>query len=284
MQEKNVILFGGGFLSHNIAKYFKTFEEYKVHLLCRRFVNRGISYNTVCSGLDLEKEFVYFKTTQNNPLILVNCAVSYTGGEYDFINNLRLYTNFHSMCDSLSDLDPTIINFGSGAEYIESKYDDYGKAKRVIREICTDRSNWLRIWGCFGEYESSGRFIRNCFERAKRGDTILIRNKVMDFVSAKVVAEKIKQLADDKIKTEEVDCAYDKGYSLLEIAEMIIRLYPESRSNMAIWDDYQNNYHRKTSRCTKEEKFVKNLGPLPDFSDFEALKLFYDGNPHGVAQ
>ena len=105
---KIMVLFGGGFLSHNIAKFFQ--DTYDIILFTRKFENRGVKYWKVISGLDLRENLdrnIDYGIGGNGEfienLVFINCAAvgsasdakKQWGSPVTFIDNLQLYKTFY---------------------------------------------------------------------------------------------------------------------------------------------------------------------------------------------
>jgi len=136
------------------------------------------------------------------------------------------------------------ITFGSGAEYNLERWNDYGRSKRYIRDICLQSKNcyYLRLFGVFGKNEWDTRFITSCIQRCKNNKPISIhQNRLYDFVHIKDVYNIIRLILENKIKHKELDCCYEDKYDLLQIAEYI-KLYCESNNKIIVND--KKNYIR----------------------------------------
>lgn len=278
--KSNLVLFGGGFLSHNIAKFFQ--DDYNLILFCRKYVDRGIIYNKIFAGLDLRKELDYGHVDydiidSDGGDIFINCASAGTrrkdwNNKDVFIDNILMYVNFMKLVKYHSFLnEATIINFGSGAEFIESGY--YGMSKKAILSL-TKTGNWLRLYGVFGEYESRGRFIRTCFERIKQNKDIVVDNKQFDFYSMYDLCNFIVNIATfQPIHKCEFECVYTKPIELFDIAKYIGSLYPDKDINIICKDNFDNNYI--SSRKYEMPTSFRRVSELGLFESLKKLKEEY---------
>ena len=139
-----------------------------------------------------------------------------------------------------------LLNFGSGAEFdrkngvVETKGihrgdyvpgDFYGAAKNVIaRQIqeLDDNVINMRLFGCFGKYETDQRFIKNSINNINKGKPLEIhQNKKMDFISAedtcRVIDYYIKNHKYIKLPTD-INLCYGKKNMLIDVANQICNL------------------------------------------------------------
>jgi nucleoside-diphosphate-sugar epimerase len=148
------------------------------------------------------------------------------------------------------------INIASGAEYDRRQslmrlpwtmdnppiksvpVDYYGLSKYVISERMRDRgeSNYinLRLFGCFGNYESDDRMIRKSIKNYINGDPIIIhRDRYMDFfyVNDFVQIVKFYLTIDDhfykgnpSVFWKDMDISYYRKDKLSDIANIINNL------------------------------------------------------------
>lgn len=136
--------------------------------------------------------------------------------------NLKMYYN---LLDNRSHFGK-LISFGSGAE-IYKRDTFYGLSKHVIRQSILNIDNFynIRIFGVFDENELETRFIKSNILRYLRKEPIIVhQNKFMDFFYMKDLVSLIKYYIENQNLPKEVDCTYNKSYSLLDIANMINRL------------------------------------------------------------
>jgi len=160
--------------------------------------------------------------------VVIHCAVS--GGSRltqetpaDMDINLAMYYNLLQHKPHYGKL----IHFGSGAE-IHNPESPYGLSKRIIAKsiLAQDRFYNIRIFGVFDENELDTRFIKSNIIRYINAEPMIIQNKKMTFFYMKdliqLVSYYIEQPTTKLLK--DVNCAYSKDYSMLEIANFINEL------------------------------------------------------------
>lgn len=158
--------------------------------------------------------------------IVIHCAVK--GGNrlvedgYDIMDiNLTMYynliqwqgTHFHKL-----------IHFGSGAEVLWQE-KPYGYSKSIIAKSSYSRPNCynIRIYGLFDSQELDRRFIKaNIVRYLNKKPMVIHQDKYMDFF----YMEDLLKLVDLYIYTDidlpkEVECCYNRSYSLSDIANII---------------------------------------------------------------
>jgi len=103
------------------------------------------------------------------------------GGRRNYSDDRKIFDDNYGMFENLLDNRnhyKYLINFGSGADQSNT---EYGKAKRVIRDIIKEKSNMvnLRCFGIWGKYEKPDRFPTICL----MSDEIIIEeNKLMRYI------------------------------------------------------------------------------------------------------
>jgi nucleoside-diphosphate-sugar epimerase len=160
--------------------------------------------------------------------VVIHCAVS--GGSRlkpdttaDIDINLAMYYNLLQHKPHYGKL----IHFGSGAE-IHNPESPYGLSKRIIAKSILEHDNFynIRIFGVFDENELETRFIKANLIRYIDKQPMLIQDKIMTFFYMKdliqLVSYYIEQPTTKLLK--DVNCAYSKDYSMLEIANFINEL------------------------------------------------------------
>lgn len=118
------------------------------------------------------------------------------------------------------------INLGSGAE-LYARNTPYGFSKHLIRESVLSNDNFynVRIFGLFDENELDTRFVKsNIIRYINREKIIIHKNKLMDFFHMKDFVSLIDYYISNDNPQKEVNCSYEKKYSLLDIASMINNL------------------------------------------------------------
>jgi GDP-L-fucose synthase len=169
-----------------------------------------------------------------------------------FLTNMHMFENIFKHIDK-TDL---FINFDSGASLGRPSVseepdgndlgkiipmDPYGFSKYCIAKRVLDNSKGfnLRIFGCFGQYESNDRFfaknIRNYIEKK---DINIVKDRKMDFIYANDLYKITKKYLDGELRQKDINCVYDKKYYLSELAEMINTL-DEYRVNITKMGSYK---------------------------------------------
>lgn len=134
-------------------------------------------------------------------------------------NNLKMAYN---LLDNKQHFDK-FIQFGSGAEHAQPN-SPYGLSKRVIHDIIKQYPNFynLRIYGVFDSNEISTRFIRNSITNYINHKPIIIyKDKFMDFIHMKDLANIVKSCIIGKLDGGEYNCVYKNKYKLSDIATLI---------------------------------------------------------------
>ena len=152
-----------------------------------------------------------------------------------FLTNMLMFENVFKHIDK-TDL---FINFDSGASLGRPSIsedpdgndlgkiipkDPYGFSKYCIAKRVLDNPKGmnLRIFGCFGQYESGDRFfaknIRNYIEKK---DIVIVKDRKMDFIYANDLYQIIRRCLGGDISERDINCVYKEKYYLSELAEMI---------------------------------------------------------------
>lgn len=191
---------------------------------------------------------------------VLHCAVDYNNNFDAFVNNLSMFKQVKDFCGDHT----LLINFCSGAALRRSPRtavlygmesdiwyivpeDFYGRAKNLIAREMQDPSLGkrvnLRLFGCFGRYEKSNRFVTRSMNNLLKGCHIEVSDhkKLMDFFYAKdlcrVVEFFIKFSWLDFIK-EDINMVYNKPkQTLLNMAEHIRQV---SGSSLSILSQNEN--------------------------------------------
>lgn len=152
-----------------------------------------------------------------------------------FLTNMLMFENIFKHVDK-TDL---FINFDSGASLGRPSVseepdgndlgkiipkDPYGFSKYCIAKRVLDNPKGmnLRIFGCFGQYESSDRFFaKNIKNYIEKKDIIILKDRKMDFIYVNDLYKIIKKCLDKEITQKDINCVYKEKYSLSELAEII---------------------------------------------------------------
>jgi len=215
---KIAILGARGFLGSYLVKHFSE-RNYEVLPVTREIVNLE-QYHTVD-----------FWLKQNQPDVIVNCAISGGGTKVNDINysdvqrDLGIFLNFYNNTRVRK-----YINIGSGAEFDRRLYitnakeedilfsnplDSYGFTKNTIARMCLDRSDFytIRLFGCFDKSEPDIRL----FKRYLANPALPIEDKFFDYVSARDFAHVVEFYSANDNLVKDVNCVYAEKYKLSSI-------------------------------------------------------------------
>jgi len=139
-----------------------------------------------------------------------------------FDTNLRIYYNLLSNKNHFN----KFINFGSGAElYFNNK--PYGHSKDCIRKSIALKEDFynLRIFACFDQNELNTRFIKHSISSYINKNPIQVyKNKEMDFLFMQDLISIVDFYLKEANPPKEINCVYQKKYSLLQISNIINEL------------------------------------------------------------
>ena len=211
---KTILITGGnGYIAKSLYNSLK--NSYEITTLTRN--NFDLNHFKV---LDSYLKHKYFD-------VVIHCAVS--GGSRlkeditnDMDNNLQMYYNLLNCKDRFGKL----IHFGSGAEITQPE-SPYGLSKRVIAKSILEQENFynIRIFAVFDENELDTRFIKGNIQRYINKEQIIIhQDKFMDFFYMKDLVSLVDYYIQNENPPKEIDCSYQKLYSLFDIANMINNL------------------------------------------------------------
>jgi len=204
--------------------------------------------------MDVDRMFDFFQNID----YVIHCAT--VGGRrnkpetpYTFAANVTMFNNLIKHKDKFKKM----IVFGSGAEKRNGGFplDYYGLSKRYITQSIF-HNNYeciiLRLWGCFGKYETNDRFIKsNILRYINKEDIIVHHHKRMDFFYVNDIIPVIEAIFNGKIYSDEINLTYpDSAESLMEISKIIneldnykVDITIESKVNIG-----QNYYNSEPTR------------------------------------
>lgn len=167
-----------------------------------------------------------FFANQNKFDIVIHCAVK--GGnrlvkdDYSIMDvNLTMYYN---LLQHQGKSYKRLIHFGSGAEVLWTD-KPYGFSKNVIARSSYERKDCynIRIYGVFDSKELDRRFIKASIKRYLNKQPIVIhQDKYMDFFYMKDLLSLIEvYILSNKELPKEVECCYNRPFSLSDIANII---------------------------------------------------------------
>jgi GDP-L-fucose synthase len=116
-----------------------------------------------------------------------------------------------------------LITFGSGAELFHGD-TPYANSKRQISKEIIKYPNFynLRIFGVFDHNELDTRFIKsNIIHYIKKEPMIIHTNKIMDFFYMDDLINLVNYYIEEKNPPKEINCSYEKKYTLKNITDMI---------------------------------------------------------------
>lgn len=193
--------------------------------------------------LEVDEEVAtLFDNNQHYDAIIHGAIV---GGRRDYEDDYKVfYTNLNMFETLYKYIDQTdmFINLDSGASYgrpsptEEPSPEDFGKiipndsygfSKYIIAKRVLDNPKGinLRIFGCFGEYEEQTRFFNtNINKYIDKKPIKLFKDRKMDFIYANDLYKIIKYYLDGNDGPRDLNCVYDRKYTLRDIAEIINHL------------------------------------------------------------
>jgi nucleoside-diphosphate-sugar epimerase len=133
--------------------------------------------------------------------------------------NLQMYYNLLANKEHFN----KFINFGSGAELLDID-TPYSLSKKAINKSIKDKPNFynIRIFAVFDENELNQRFIKANILRYKNNKSLVIhQNKKMDFFYIKDLINLVKHYIENNNLPKEIDCTYEKTFTLKQIATFI---------------------------------------------------------------
>jgi GDP-L-fucose synthase len=159
--------------------------------------------------------------------VVIHCAVVggsrlKTDSHKDMDVNLTIYYNLLQHKPHFNKL----IHFGSGAE-IHNPESPYGLSKKVISNSISEIDNFynIRIYGVFDENELDTRFIKTNIKKYLNKQSIeIFQDKEMDFFFMEDLIILVQHYINNSNLSKEIDCVYDKTFTLLYITEIINNL------------------------------------------------------------
>lgn len=227
---KILITGGQGYIGRNLTRLFKDNTSTDVFSPTKSYLD----------VLDFDKVKSYITAT--SPDVIIHCAIR--GGKSNQHDSVKDIADNIAMFDNIrrSTSNKTIVFIlGSGAEFdrrfsidcaneedVNTKYpiDPYGLSKNIITRQALSYPNTyiLRLFGCFNYDEEPFRFIKRSILNMINGASIEIRdNKYMDFFFMDDVYTVINSLIQHGGMSH-INLTYPNKYSLLTIADMIVRI------------------------------------------------------------
>lgn len=175
-------------------------------------------------------------------------------------NNLRMYYN---LIDNKEHYDK-FINIGSGADYYGLN-TFYGLSKKTIAKSLSDKPNHynLKIFAVFDHDELDTRFIKNNLKQyVLKNPLIIHKNKAMDFMYMPDFLQILDRYVYSNNLPSNIDCVYEKKYSLIDIAQIINKL-----------DNHESDIHLQ-----------HQLPDMPYTGEYQDIGLKYIGLEQGILE
>ena len=259
---KRVLITGTtGFVGKNILPLLK--KKYDVFFPSRK-------------ELDLLDENKISEYIRNNKIdVVLQCANPNPVKNPDkdnlttmFEDSMRIFYNFYNLRGCYDKM----IYIGSGAEYAKTRdivkaketdigkfipEDSYGLAKLYMNELARNSDNIynLRLFGCYGPYDHSSKFITHAIDCCLKKEDITIRqNCVFDYIHVTDVAKAMIYMIDKEPEFHDYNVCSGKGIELFEIAS-IVKEYMSSDSKIKILKEgFNKEYTGSNERFLKETK------------------------------
>ena len=183
---------------------------------------------------------------------------------FNFI--VRAFLNFERHSNNFE----KIIYLGSGAEYNKAydismvreenigntiPEDPYGYAKYILNTITRNSSNIynLRMFGCYGPMEDSGRFISDTIDYCLNNNAIIIRqNCYFDYMYVNDLSGIVSLFIENSPKHRDYNIATGEKISLYSIAEIIARKMGNKLPIQTMKDGWNNEYTASNGRFLAE--------------------------------
>jgi nucleoside-diphosphate-sugar epimerase len=210
---KILITGANGYVGKSLYNSLK--NKYEIHKLTR----------DICDLTNSESVNQYFKDKQFD--VILHCAVE-GGSRLKEDNNIVLDNNLKMYYNLLHNENhfKKLIHFGSGAE-LTAQNTPYGLSKHIIRQSILGKNNFynIRIFGVFDENELDTRFIKGNIKRYIDKESINIhQDKFMDFFYMKDLVSLVEYYILNTNPPQEINCSYNKKYTLSGIANIINNL------------------------------------------------------------
>jgi len=289
--KKRILLTGGsGFVGKNLIEYFEKNHpgEYYVDAP-RSFELNVISKEEVQNWIESHERYdliihyaVYTDAVDKNK-----------DGSKMYEYNFQSFMNFYELREKYD----RMLYAGSGAEFDKSKdiisaredeiycdnpahqipQDPYGLMKYNIGKLIEDSDNIIntRIFGLFGKYEYSFRFITDMCQRSIDGRLFqLNQNVYFDYLYIDDFCKMIDVIIkNDSTKFNSYNIVSGKKISLLEICDIVNRI-AERHGNIAqeitVKKSGLNNEYTASN-----ERFIREFGDFNYMSMEEAIEDLY---------
>ena len=254
-----ILLTGGsGLVGRNVLPILK--KKYDIYAPTRKELDL-LDYKAVEKYLKKNKFDIIFHCA--NP----NQAHNSIDSDYEILNkSLRCFMNLYRLRKRCNKL----FYIGSGAEFDKTKdmieiseknfdrsvpLDDYGFAKYIMNHLSQQSENVynLRLFACFGPGDTPNKFITHCIQSIINDKDITIRqNCVFDYIQVYDLANIFSYFIENKPKYHDYNIASGKRYTLVEIAEKVLKLMDSDKKICILNEGMNNEYTPDISRLLKE--------------------------------
>lgn len=160
-------------------------------------------------------------------------------------DNLRMFYN-------LTKSKIPMITFCTGREVEDRSYKngEYVLSKHIIKELAINSNSYIQIiqiWGCFGIYEKSIRFLAGNIDRVKEGLPILVmENRLFSYVYVKDLIKIIADVLDGKYDDHLIKIvAYTRSF--IDYAKILKKVAHSPHNIIVEKEDFCHSYVGKNS-------------------------------------
>lgn len=257
---KKILLTGStGFIGRNVLPALR--DKYDVVAPKRSDLNL-LDHNEIKAFLEKGNFDVVLQCANPNPVKNPACDKI----ESMFEDSMRIFYNFYNN----RSLYNKMIYIGSGAEYGKTgeiklaresdvgkriPKDTYGLAKIYMNELALKSENIynLRIFGCYGPYDHSSKFLTHVINCCQNKEKITIRqNCFFDYIHVTDVAKAMIYMMENKLKYHDYNVCSGKRIELTEIAEKIKKFMCSDSEIEVQKKGYNNEYTGSNERFLNE--------------------------------
>lgn len=181
-------------------------------------------------------------------------------------NSLRCFMNFYRVrkyCKRLyfvgsgAELDKTRDMIQISEEEFDRSIpqDEYGFAKYVMNHLALESDNVynLRLFACYGPGDWESKFITHCIRSVLADKDITIRqNCIFDYIQVYDLANIFSYFIENKPKYHDYNIASGDRYTLVEIAEKVLKLMNSDKKVIILKDGMNKEYTPNISRLLEE--------------------------------
>ncbi|GHS97893.1 CDP-4-dehydro-6-deoxy-D-gulose 4-reductase [Planctomycetales bacterium] len=186
--------------------------------------------------------------------------------ENQFNDMVRAFFNLQACANEFA----KVIYTGSGAEYGKTRditmiteerigevipEDAYGFAKYIMNTVARQSANIynLRLFGCYGPTDASGKFIRDAIDCCLRNEPIIIRQDCyFDYLYVEDFAQIIEWFIENKPQYHDYNAVTGKPVSLSAIARLVAEKMENSNGIKILKDGWNNEYTATNERLLAE--------------------------------